>query len=70
MEKLQILLQQIRDAQNWCDHNGDHNTGYVSMTVDTLQIWENELIDAISDVDMLKIAYETEVAYADAQLDI
>lgn len=52
MEKLQALLQQIRDAQGWCDHNGDHNTGYVSLTVETLQVWENELIDVINEVDV------------------
>ena len=70
MEKLQTLLEQLRAAQDWCDHNGDHGTGYVSLTVDTLQQWENEVIDIIREVELLKIAYETEVAYADAELDV
>lgn len=68
MEKLQTLLQQIRNAQDWCDHNGDRNTGYVSITVDTLQHWENDLIDIINEVDVF---YDKEAdGIADSELDI
>ncbi len=68
MEKLQILLKQLREAQDWCDHNGDHGTGYISLTVDTLQQWENEVIDIINEFDVL---YDKEAdGDADAELDI
>ena len=67
MEKLQTLLEQLCEAQNWCDHNGDFDTGYVSITVDTLQHWENTLIDAI---DEIEAAWRTEMEYADAELDV
>ncbi len=64
MEKLQTLLEQLREAQNWCDHNGDHGTGFVSLTVDTLQQWENEVVDII-------IFYDKEAdGDADAELDV
>lgn len=51
MDKLQTLLQQLRDAQGWCDHNGDHNTGMVSLSVETLQVWENEVIGIIEELE-------------------
>ena len=49
MDKLQDLLEQVRNAKGWCDHNGDHNTGFVSISVDTLEHWENDLIDIIEE---------------------
>lgn len=68
MEKLQTLLEQLRAAQDWCDHNGDHGTGYVSLTVDTLQQWENEVIDIINEFDVF---YDKEAdGDADAELDV
>ena len=51
MDGLQKLLQELRDAQDWCDHNGDHGTGMVSLSVDTLRQWENEVIDIIEEVE-------------------
>ena len=60
MDKLQELLQQLRNAQGWCDHNGDHGTGYVSLTVETLQYWENEVVDAITYLDELYTHYGEE----------
>jgi len=50
MEQLLDLQEQIHNAQSWCDHNGDHNTGMVSMSVDTLEIWEQQLTDAIKEL--------------------
>lgn len=68
MEKLQTLLEQLREAQDWCDHNGDHGTGFVSLTVDTLQQWENEVIDIINEFDVF---YDKEAdGDADAELDV
>ena len=51
MDKLQDLFEQIRNAQGWCDHNGDHNTGMVSISVDTLEHWENVLIDIVTSIE-------------------
>ena len=50
MEQLLDLLEQLHNAQSWCDHNGDHNTGMVSLSVDTLEIWEQQLNDAIKEL--------------------
>lgn len=52
MNQLQALLEQLHEAQNWCDHNGDHGTGFVTLTVDTLQQWENEVIDIINEFEV------------------
>lgn len=68
MEKLQTLLDELRAAQSWCDHNGDHNTGMVSLSVDTLQQWENAVVDIINEFD---IFYDKEAdGDADTELDV
>ena len=54
MEKLRQLRDELRDAQDWCDHNGDKGTGYVSLTVDTLQHWENLAEESIDEADELQ----------------
>ena len=51
MEKLQGLLDEVRNAKGWCDHNGDHDTGMVSMSVETLECWENAIIDIIEAIE-------------------
>ena len=52
MDQLQALRDKLHEAQGWCDHNGDHGTGYVSLTVDTLQQWENAVIDIINEFEI------------------
>lgn len=53
MDQLQALRDKLHEAQGWCDHNGDHGTGYVTLTVETLQHWENEVVDIIDYLDNL-----------------
>ena len=43
IKTLEGLKSEIKDAQDWCDHNGDHGTGMVSLSVETLELWESEL---------------------------
>lgn len=50
MDQLHVLRDELHKAQSWCDHNGDHNTGMISLSVDTLEIWEQQLNDAIKEL--------------------
>ena len=52
------MMKELQDhltaAQDWCDHNGDHGTGYVNLTVDTLKYWYK--LARITVYDMLMLS--------------
>nr|DAF78771.1 MAG TPA: hypothetical protein [Caudoviricetes sp.] len=42
-DSLERIADEIEDAEDWCDQNGDHGTGIVSIGAQTLCEWSDRI---------------------------